>query len=96
MKPETILKKIREINKFERVKKDYEWWQNTEKLYREAIANFDSYNKVDLFWILDGLWRLVQNYKEMAIIYEKIYDEINQKRYEKWGDYCESTGDEND
>jgi len=89
MIPEDLYKKLLHIFGTSGIKKDCE--QEMEKLnaYREAIDNFGSYDKFDAYWVLDGIWGTIQDHKTMAEEYQKLYDELNKKRHEKWGDDCE-------
>ena len=89
MIPEDIYKKLLRIFGTDRIGKESELELEKLKTYREAINNFDSYNKFDALWILDGIWGTEQECLDMAKEYHALYEELNNKRRDKWGDDCE-------
>lgn len=86
---EDLYKKLLDLYSLEYCEKESEHENEKLNLLREAINNFDSYTKGDAYWILDGISGLEQDHWIYAQAYHKLYEELNEKRHEKWGDDCE-------
>ena len=89
MIPEDLYKKLINLSGLDYGEKEGEHEEEKLNLLREAINNFDSYTKGDAYWILDGIWGIEQTHLTYAEEYHKLYEELNKKRHEKWGEDCE-------
>ncbi len=89
MIPEDLYKKIVYMYGLEHGEKESEHENEKLNLLRDAINNFDTYTKGDAYWILDGIWGEEQDHLSYAEAYHKLYEELNKKRHDKWGDDCE-------
>lgn len=56
------------------------------KTLREAVDNFDSYDKFDVEWIMDGIWGEKENLEDEIRELSDLYMEMVQKRNEKFGE----------
>jgi hypothetical protein len=86
MIPEDLYKKLIDLYGLEYGEKESEHETEKLNLLREAINNFDTYTKGDAYWILDGIWGEEQDHLTYAEAYHKLYEELNKKRHEKWGE----------
>lgn len=56
------------------------------KTLREAVDNFDSYDKFDVEWIMDGIWGEKENPEDEIRELVDLYKEMAKKRTEKFGE----------
>ena len=56
------------------------------KILKEAIDIFDSYDKKDVEWLMDGIWGEEVNLNDMAKEMANMYEKLSDLRRQKWGD----------
>lgn len=59
------------------------------KILKEAIDIFDSYDKADVEWLMDGIWGEEVNLNDMAKEMANMYEKLSDLRRQKWGDNYE-------
>ncbi len=82
MIPEELRKKLISIWGTDGVKRFVEKW----KTLREIPDYFDSYDKFDVEWLMDGIYGEKQDLEEEIKALAELYNAMMEKRKEKWGD----------
>lgn len=81
MIPEELRKKLISIWGTDGVKRFAEKW----KALREIPDHFDSYDKFDVEWLMDGIYGEKQDLEDEIKALAELYNAMVEKRKEKWG-----------
>ena len=85
MIPKELRKKLISIWGTDGVKRFAEKW----KTLREIPDHFDSYDKFDVVWLMDGIYGEKQDLEDEIKALAELYNAMVEKRKEKWGDNYE-------
>lgn len=82
MIPKELRKKLISIWGTDGVKRFVDKW----KTLREIPDHFDSYDKFDVEWLMDGIYGEKQDLEDEIKALAELYNDMVEKRNEKWGD----------